>query len=75
MHTLVVVMQMLGAWAAYTWAQLGKPPRLLLVEMGPGRGTLAADMLRATAGVTCQCGDHVRAWLLVSSLLHQTLIL
>ncbi|GFH23454.1 protein arginine methyltransferase NDUFAF7 [Haematococcus lacustris] len=41
---------MLGVWAVHTWASLGRPSRLGLVELGPGRGTLMADMLRATAG-------------------------
>ena len=31
------------------WEQLGKPKRLRLVEAGPGRGTLMADVLRATS--------------------------
>jgi hypothetical protein len=30
------------------WEQLGKPKRVRLVEAGPGRGTLMADVLRAT---------------------------
>ncbi|KAL6747246.1 S-adenosyl-L-methionine-dependent methyltransferase [Haematococcus lacustris] len=49
--------EMLGVWAVHTWASLGRPSRLGLVELGPGRGTLMADMLRATAGFT----DFARA--------------
>ena len=39
--------EMVGAWAAATWAsRLGAPPRVQLIELGPGRGTLMADLLR-----------------------------
>ena len=37
----------LGLWAAVTWQLLGAPPRVILAELGPGRGTLMADALRA----------------------------
>jgi SAM-dependent MidA family methyltransferase len=39
----------LGLWAASVWESLGAPPRVLLAELGPGRGTLMADALRAAA--------------------------
>ncbi|KAG2485427.1 hypothetical protein HYH03_015808 [Edaphochlamys debaryana] len=42
--------EMVGIWCVHTWMQLGQPPRLRLVELGPGRGTLMADLLRGTAG-------------------------
>lgn len=40
--------ELLGAWCADLWARAGKP-ELHYVELGPGRGTLAADALRAMA--------------------------
>lgn len=39
--------EILGLWAAVTWQLLGRPDPVLLVEAGPGRGTLMADALRA----------------------------
>ena len=39
--------ELVGLWAATTWEQMGKPESLNLVELGPGRGTLMADALRA----------------------------
>ncbi len=39
--------EILGAWAAVCWDQMGRPDPVLLVEAGPGRGTLMADALRA----------------------------
>ncbi|MBK1661586.1 SAM-dependent methyltransferase [Paracraurococcus ruber] len=41
----------LGLWAAVTWQQMGSPPEIVLAELGPGRGTLMADALRAAAMV------------------------
>jgi NADH dehydrogenase [ubiquinone] 1 alpha subcomplex assembly factor 7 len=43
--------EMIGAWAADVWMQMGAPARFVLLECGPGRGTLMADVLRATKGV------------------------
>ena len=43
--------ELLGLWAAVTWDLLGRPSPVLLVEAGPGRGTLMADALRAIAQV------------------------
>lgn len=39
----------LGLWAAVTWQTMGRPDPVLLVECGPGRGSLMADALRAIA--------------------------
>ena len=43
--------ELIGLWAAACWQALGAPPRVRLVEMGPGDGTLMADLLRAGAAV------------------------
>jgi len=40
--------ELIGLWAAHLWQAMGSPARVRLVELGPGRGTLMADMLRAT---------------------------
>jgi NADH dehydrogenase [ubiquinone] 1 alpha subcomplex assembly factor 7 len=39
--------ELIGLWAAEVWQMLGAPAPVNLVELGPGRGTLMADMLRA----------------------------
>jgi SAM-dependent MidA family methyltransferase len=39
--------ELLGLWAAETWRLMGEPGAVNLVELGPGRGTLMADALRA----------------------------
>jgi NADH dehydrogenase [ubiquinone] 1 alpha subcomplex assembly factor 7 len=40
--------EVLGAWLVQAWVELGRPAPFRLVELGPGRGTLLADALRAT---------------------------
>ena len=39
--------ELIGLWCAHGWQQLGRPSAFLLVELGPGRGTLMADAVRA----------------------------
>ncbi len=39
--------EIVGLWCAVTWQQMGRPAPVSLVELGPGRGTLLADALRA----------------------------
>lgn len=39
--------EMLAAFYMDAWQQTGQPAKVKLVEAGPGRGTLMADMLRA----------------------------
>jgi NADH dehydrogenase [ubiquinone] 1 alpha subcomplex assembly factor 7 len=39
--------ELIGLWAAATWQAMGAPAPVRLIELGPGRGTLMADALRA----------------------------
>jgi SAM-dependent MidA family methyltransferase len=39
--------ELLGLWAASVWRAMDSPPSLQLIELGPGRGTMMADALRA----------------------------
>ena len=43
--------EIVGLWLAEAWARCGRPAPAFLVELGPGRGTLMADLLRVTARV------------------------
>ncbi|HEX4368982.1 MAG TPA: SAM-dependent methyltransferase [Rhodopila sp.] len=47
--------ELIGAWLIDCWDQAGRPERVNLVELGPGRGTLMADMTRVAR--------HVPEWL------------
>ncbi len=38
--------ELIGVWVAQGFEALGKPRKFALVELGPGRGTLMADVLR-----------------------------
>ncbi|MEO1544339.1 MAG: SAM-dependent methyltransferase, partial [Pseudomonadota bacterium] len=40
--------EIIGIWAAVVWKTIGAPERFNLIELGPGRGTLMADALRAS---------------------------
>ena len=51
--------EMVGIWIADLWSRAGKPA-FRYVELGPGRGTLAADALRAMAHFGCEpIGIHL----------------
>jgi len=39
--------ELIGLWAAATWKLMGAPENVRLVELGPGRGTMMLDALRA----------------------------
>ena len=48
--------ELIGLACVSYWLELGRPSRVRIVELGPGRGTLMADMLRA-ARVAPAFGD------------------
>ncbi|MBL4926954.1 class I SAM-dependent methyltransferase [Fuscibacter oryzae] len=50
--------ELLGLALAQYWLDLGRPAPFTLAELGPGRGTLMADVLRATRAVP---GFHAAA--------------
>jgi NADH dehydrogenase [ubiquinone] 1 alpha subcomplex assembly factor 7 len=39
--------ELIGLWSAEVWSSMGSPDPVRLVELGPGRGTLISDALRA----------------------------
>ena len=43
--------ELIGLWCAAVWQAMGRPRPVRLVELGPGRGTLLADALRAAETV------------------------
>jgi len=58
--------EMIGLWAVAVWRGIGAPSRFQLVELGPGRGTLMADALRA-ATVDAEFGRAAAVWLVETS--------
>jgi NADH dehydrogenase [ubiquinone] 1 alpha subcomplex assembly factor 7 len=43
--------ELIGLWCVVVWQSMGSPAPLRLVELGPGRGTLMGDALRAARSV------------------------
>ena len=39
--------ELIGLWAAAAWRAMGSPDNVRLIELGPGRGTMMLDALRA----------------------------
>lgn len=64
------VSQMFGelicAWLAQSWSDMGEPSIVQLVELGPGRGVLMADILRSAA-VAPQFAKALRVTLIETS--------
>jgi NADH dehydrogenase [ubiquinone] 1 alpha subcomplex assembly factor 7 len=64
--------ELVGAWLAERWNAMGRPQPVRLIELGPGRGTLLTDALRATRGVAgfhaaidlhlVEINEHLREW-------------
>lgn len=58
--------ELIGLALAHYWSELGQPEHIALVELGPGRGTLMADILRASKKVV-GFHDALHIFLLESS--------
>jgi NADH dehydrogenase [ubiquinone] 1 alpha subcomplex assembly factor 7 len=43
--------ELIGLWCADLWMRMGRPDPVILAELGPGRGALSSDLLRAAATV------------------------
>jgi NADH dehydrogenase [ubiquinone] 1 alpha subcomplex assembly factor 7 len=43
--------ELIGVWLASVWQQMGSPENIRLIELGPGRGTMIIDALRAAKTV------------------------
>lgn len=43
--------ELMAVWAIAVWQGMGSPPSFVLAELGPGRGTLMQDALRAARSV------------------------
>ncbi|MGB3148245.1 MAG: SAM-dependent methyltransferase, partial [Paracoccaceae bacterium] len=69
--------ELIGLWLAQCWLDQGRPDPFCLAEIGPGRGTLMADILRAIRSVPgMQAAARVcliEASPLLQSRQHQTL--
>ena len=39
--------ELIGLWCLQTWEDMGAPEKFVLAELGPGRGTLMSDLMRA----------------------------
>lgn len=51
--------ELAGLWLAELWARAGRPAGAIYAELGPGRGTLAKDALRAMAGAGLRPEAHL----------------
>ena len=59
--------ELIGLWCVETWAGLGAPGRVVLAELGPGRGTLMADLLRAAGAVSPAFRAAADIWMVETS--------
>jgi SAM-dependent MidA family methyltransferase len=58
--------ELIGLWAGQVWLESGAPSPIILVELGPGRGTLMADAWRALR-IVPGFGDAVSVYLVETS--------
>lgn len=49
---------MIGIWCVASWKEMDCPDKVRLVELGPGKGTLMTDILRAASRLVLLRGDE-----------------
>lgn len=59
--------ELIGIWCAHVWGLIGTPNPIRLVELGPGRGTLMADALRACRKVAARFTEAAEVHLIETS--------
>ncbi|WP_416898163.1 MAG: class I SAM-dependent methyltransferase [Minwuia sp.] len=59
--------ELVGLWMADMWRRMGMPWDAVIVELGPGRGTLMADALRAIARGEPAFAENREIWLVEAS--------
>ena len=58
--------ELIGLWCADLWERAGRPDPVILAELGPGRGVLMSDLLRA-AGTVPEFRCALRVFLVETS--------
>lgn len=58
--------ELIGLWLVHSWEEMGSPERFNLVELGPGRGVMMSDILRA-AQLRPKFLDAAGIWLVETS--------
>ncbi|MEL6371266.1 MAG: class I SAM-dependent methyltransferase [Pseudomonadota bacterium] len=58
--------ELIGLWLVQSWIDIGEPSMFNLIELGPGRGVLMADVLRV-ARLRPKFLDAARLWLVETS--------
>ena len=58
--------ELIGLWCAELWDRAGRPDPVILAELGPGRGVLMSDLLRA-AGTVPEFRRALRVFLVETS--------
>ena len=59
--------ELVGIWCARMWQAIGSPDPVILAELGPGSGALAADLVRAAAAALPQFRRAMRLHLVEMS--------
>ncbi|QWW66637.1 class I SAM-dependent methyltransferase [Rhizobium sp. WYJ-E13] len=59
--------EMIGVFVVHAWQRHGTPAGVRLVEIGPGRGTMMADMLRVISRIAPPLFDNVTIHLVETS--------